>query len=47
MGGVWLNRYIGISGFVIYMSDHAPEDVIAISSGAIRAIVRILHGVCQ
>ena len=38
MGGVWLNGSFGISGFDVYMSFHAPEDVVAISSGAIRTI---------
>lgn len=36
MGGVWLNGSFGIRGFDVYMSFHAPEDVVAISSGAIR-----------
>ena len=38
MGGVWLNGSFGISGFVMYISFHAPEDVVEISSGAIRTM---------
>jgi len=38
MGGVWLNGSLGASGFARYMSSHAPGDVVASSSGAIRTI---------